>query len=244
MAVYFASDVHLGLRFQSQDPRLIEQRFVGWLRSIEHDCEKLFLVGDIFDFWFEWRGVVPKGFTRLLGQLAAMADRGVEINIFAGNHDLWLREYFTKEFGAKIYFEPQSFEIQGRKLFIAHGDNLGRRPLINRLLGGVFRSTIAHWFFSRLLHPDTAMRFGKWWSSKNRHARSGVAHDFGDETEYVVQFARQSESYDYFIFGHLHTPIIYPLNPESSVVVLGEWIVNPFYARMEGGVITLIKYND
>lgn len=242
MAIYFASDVHLGLRYMEQEPKLIEQRFVSWLRTVEHDCEELYLIGDIFDFWFEWERVVPKGFTRLFGQLASMSDRGVRIHIFAGNHDMWLSDYFSSELGATLHFEPISVELQGKSLFIAHGDNTGQRPFLGRTLNRIFRSRTARWMFQRFIHPDASMRFGKWWSSSSRHTRGSVSHTFAGEDEYLVQFARQSKPYNYFIFGHLHTPTIYPLSDESSVVILGEWIIEPTYARMEAGVVTLHQF--
>lgn len=239
MAVYFASDVHLGLKYKQQGAQLIENRFISWLKSIEHDCEKLYLVGDIFDFWFEWRRVVPKGFTRLFGQLATMSDRGIEINIFAGNHDLWLSDYFRNELGAIVHLAPIAIELQGKTLFIGHGDNIGRRPFLGRTLNTIFRSSTARRLFSRLVHPDLAMRFGLGWSSSNRHSRGEVSHIFAGEAEYLVKFARQSAPYDYFVFGHLHTPIIYPISATSDLVILGEWIVKPTYARMEHGIIEL-----
>lgn len=242
MSIYFASDVHLGLQYKEQSAEQIERRFVSWLRQIESDCQALYLVGDVFDFWFEWNRVVPKGFVRLFGQLAQMSDRGIEIHIFIGNHDIWLADYFQKEMGLTVHFEPISIELQGKTLFIGHGDNLGHRPFLGRTLNRIFRSRSARWLFSHFIHPDGAMRFGKWWSSSNRHSRGCVSHTFRGEDEYLVKFARSSHEHDYFVFGHLHTPIIYSLSARSWVVVLGEWIVKPTYAKMSDGQITIENF--
>lgn len=244
MAIYFASDVHLGLSYRGQKAEFTERRFVAWLRHIEADCEELYLVGDIFDFWFEWRRVVPRGFVRLMGQLALMSDRGIRITIFAGNHDMWHCDYLEQEIGARVLFSPLSVELQGRQLFIAHGDNIGKeRPVFGRILGSVFRSRAAKWLFSKFIHPNTAMRFGLGWSSSSRHGREEVSHQFRGENEYLVRYARQCQvHYDYFIFGHLHTPTIYIINDASEVVILGEWIEKPTYARMENSVVELVEW--
>lgn len=241
-SIYFASDVHLGLIYRNSDPRERERLFVDWLTSIEADCEELFLLGDIFDFWFEWRKVVPRGFTRLLGKLAQMSDQGIAIHFFAGNHDLWLTDYFTTEIGAKIYTEPHIFERYGHRLFLAHGDALGKSDLAGRFLSSTFRSKVARWLFSRFIHPDIALDFGHGWSRSNRHNRGNVSHQFRGEDENIVRYARTIPDIDIFIFGHLHTPIIYPLSPDSQLVVLGEWIENPTFARLTTQGLELISY--
>lgn len=244
MALYFASDVHLGLSYRGDDPHRRERMFVSWLSEIEADCDGLYLVGDIFDFWFEWKRAIPKGFSRVIGKLAQMSDSGIPIHLFAGNHDLWFGDYLVHEAGVTIHHTSLETTQQGVRLFIAHGDNVGRRDdFIGRALGRIFRSHTARWLFSRLMHPDAALRFGLWWSSSNRHARNGVSHCFAGENEYLVRFARAYQAeVDIFIFGHLHTPIIYPLNQQSRLVVLGEWIENPTYARMESGKIELCQF--
>lgn len=245
MAYYFASDIHLGLNYRNQDPALRERRFVRWLRSIEDDCEGLFLVGDIFDFWFEYKRVVPKGFIRTLGQLAHMADRGIEIHFFTGNHDMWVRDYFTHQIGMKVYTQPTIFELGGTGIMVDHGDGLGKSDISYRLLSILFNSRLAHFLFSRLLHPDLAMRLGHAWSGSNRHARGSVAHTFRGETEPLVRFAHsyctEHPELKYIICGHLHTPTIYPLNESCRLVVLGEWIVSPMIARLSNGEMELIK---
>lgn len=242
MAIYFASDVHLGLHYHNQSAKVIERRFVEWLCSIEADCEELYLVGDIFDFWYEWRRVVPKGFVRTLGKLASMCDNGIKIHLFVGNHDLWQSSYFQDELGVTLHTTPLETVIQGKSLYIAHGDNVGKRDLAGRVLSSTFRGRFTRWAFSKFVHPNSAMRFGLGWSNSSRHSRDGVAHEFGGESEYLVKFARSISAHNYFIFGHLHTPVIHKLNDSDSVVVLGQWIEQPVYARMESGIIELKEF--
>lgn len=246
--IYFASDVHLGLKY-NQDCNEREQKFVNWLVSIESRCDELFLVGDIFDFWFEWNNVVPKGFVRVLGQLARMSDRGVKIHYFAGNHDKWARDYFTEQVGADVYHSPQLFERQGVKFLVVHGDGLGKSDWVGRTLNRLFNSKSARWMFQRFIHPDVAMRFGKWWSNSNRVKRGNIGHNFRFENEPVSIWAKVEleSSYagigvNYVVIGHLHTPIIYSVTEDAKLVILGEWIENPIFATMENGKIELHKY--
>lgn len=245
--IYFASDVHLGLVYgQSQKDR--ETHFVDWLKGIEADCNELFLVGDIFDFWFEWNSVVPKGFIRTFAQLLKMSERGIKIHFFVGNHDKWAVDYFEKELGAAIYFKERLFEREGVKFLVVHGDGLGKSDTAGRALTGLFNSHSARWLFQRCLHPDVAMRFGRWWSSGNRHKRGSVSHVFKGENEALVKWAKnelettyKDLNVDYVVVGHLHTPIIYKINDNSKLVVLGEWIEKPTFAKLIGGSVELIE---
>ena len=165
---YFASDIHLG----AGDPaaaREVERRFVAWLDRAGRDAESIFLVGDIFDFWFEYRRVVPKGFVRTLGKLAELTDWGVRVVFLTGNHDMWVGDYLTRECGVEVYTAPQLLTLGGRRIFVAHGDNMNidGQPML-RLLNRIFRSRTLRWLFSWGVHPDWAMRFGHWWSGKSR----------------------------------------------------------------------------
>lgn len=248
MAVYFASDVHLGLSYRGADPRERERRFTAWLDSIEADCEALFLVGDIFDFWFEYKRVVPKGFVRTLGKLAAFCDRGIPVHFFAGNHDLWIRDYFAREIGMIVHTQPEVFTLHGRTLLVAHGDGLGKiDDWKYALLRRIFHSRFLRRIFSAILHPNVMMRFGHWWSSGSRHGRKGgVTHAFRGEEEPIVRFARvyiaDHPEVDYFICGHIHTPVIHRLSDRSDVVVLGEWIEQPVYGRLDpDGNLSLVE---
>lgn len=280
---YFASDVHLGLNYGAKEPQQREREFVDWLRSIADDCSKLFLVGDIFDFWFEWRNVIPQGFTRLFGQLAAMSDSGIEIHFFAGNHDLWIRDYFTRELGVIVHMQSAEFEVAGIRFFVAHGDTQGQGMIPDdvwgRRLSRLFRNTFARWSFSNLLHPDIAMDFGMAWSNSSRHGRGALAHEFGGNNERIVVFAKDYLRFHpqikYFICGHFHTPLMYDLildrvevplsgggrddcdnrgsdgrdgraedvSGHSLLCILGEWVENPHYARLDTltGQLSLIS---
>ncbi len=230
--IYFASDTHLGLCHGPIDPRQKEMVFVDWLKSL-HDCSELFLLGDIFDFWYEYSGVVPKGFTRLLGQLASMSDSGVKIHYLVGNHDLWLSDYFQNELGANVYFSDLIVNISGKKILLSHGDALAGETTF---LGKVFRSKFLKWFFQRLIHPDLVMRFGHWWSLKNRTSRS-LYHTFKGENERLVKYARKAleknPDIDYIICGHIHIPLVYNLTDKTKLIVLGQWVDGiPQYACM------------
>ncbi|MBQ6580825.1 MAG: UDP-2,3-diacylglucosamine diphosphatase, partial [Alistipes sp.] len=165
---YFTSDVHLGAGDETFSRRT-EQRFVKWLDKVAEDADAIFLVGDIFDFWFEYGRVIPKGFVRVLGKLAELTDRGIKIYFFIGNHDMWCRDYLEKECGVKTFFKPQHMTLAGKEVFIAHGDNMnvGNQPML-RLMNTCFRSRILRKLFSWCVHPDLALKFGQWWSGKSR----------------------------------------------------------------------------
>ncbi|MEG0656228.1 MAG: UDP-2,3-diacylglucosamine diphosphatase, partial [Mucinivorans sp.] len=245
MAVYMASDIHLGLEFGTKSPKEREKQFVDWLRSIENDCSELFLVGDIFDFFFEWKHVVPKGAVRTLAALSALVDRGVEVHFFPGNHDLWVNDYLSKECGIIIERQPMIRVIGGYKFFIAHGDDYCKHGFFGAIIFGLFHSSWARKIGSWLIHPDLLMAFGLRWSLSNRLRRGGVAHIFGREDDFLVSFARKylvtvDSGIDYFVFGHEHTPLIYRLNETSQLVILGEWLANPMVVCVDEGGLVLV----
>lgn len=234
---YFASDVHLGAGDELQ-ARRTEQLFVRWLESVEHDAEAIFLMGDIFDFWFEYSRVIPKGFVRVLGTLARLADKGIAIHFFTGNHDMWCRDYFEKECGMYLHLKGEDVTLAGRHLHLAHGDNLnvGNKPML-RLMNSVFRSSFMRALFSWLVHPNLALRFGKWWSGKSRksHNSSNITPaSLGFLIEAAKQTKALSPSVDYVIFGHMHLPHIHH-EADLSVYFLGNWEDNRgSYAQMDG----------
>lgn len=205
---YFASDIHLGAG-DAAEARATEQRFVAWLDRVAADAKTIVLLGDIFDFWFEYRRVVPQGFVRTLGRLAALTDRGVRILFLTGNHDMWVKDYLARECGVEVYTTPQVLMLGGKRLFVAHGDNMkidGQWLL--KLMNTTFRSRPVRWLFSWLVHPDWAVRFGRWWSgnSRKRHARHTLTEAV---TEPLIAYAREyqarsEEPIDAFIFGHMH----------------------------------------
>jgi UDP-2,3-diacylglucosamine hydrolase len=243
---YFASDMHLGLAPEAES-REREKLLIGWLREVARDAAAIFIVGDMFDFWYEYRRVVPKGFTRLLGTLSELTDRGVEIHFLTGNHDMWAYDYLHTECGVHVHDKPLETTLYGKRLFITHGDDITAREhgLPTRLMNGTFRSRSMRWLFSRLLHPDVALRFGHGWSAHSRKSKA-IAHRFLAEEEPMVRFARRysdRKPVDYFLFGHNHCAELYPLGNGSTAVFLGEWIEHPAYAVLDAsGTITLRKY--
>lgn len=242
---YFASDIHLGLnvgRTRAERERL----FVRWLDEVSADAEAIFLVGDVFDFWYEYRRVVPKGFTRLLGKLSELADRGIPVHFFPGNHDLWAFDYLQTECGVVLHrTDYEILELAGQRVFIGHGDVLGKRGRGGRLLSRVFRNKGIQWFFSTLLHPDTAMRFGYWWSGSNRSAKP-IRHTFRGTDEPIVRFAdeflKSHPGIDLFVCGHIHCAEIVPLADGSRIAFLGEWIDRPTYGKLDQNGFTLNSY--
>lgn len=222
---YFASDVHLGAG-DEQQARRTEQLFVRWLESIEHDAEAIFLMGDIFDFWFEYSRVIPKGFVRILGTLARLADKGIVIHFFTGNHDMWCRDYFERECGMHLHFKGEDITLAGRHLHLAHGDNLniGDKPML-RLMNSTFRSSFMRVLFSWLVHPNLALRFGKWWSGKSRKKHNS-ANITPQSLGFLIEAARQTKALspeiDGIIYGHMHLPYIHQ-EDNLTIYFLGCW---------------------
>jgi UDP-2,3-diacylglucosamine hydrolase len=244
---YFASDTHLGLHSESE-PRARERLFVAWLDEVAPTAEAIFLVGDIFDFWFEYKRVIPKGFTRLFGKLAELSDKGIAIHFFPGNHDMWTGSYFADELGMVVHAGPEMLELSGKRVFVGHGDaiNVGRRPML-RLMNGFFRSRCARAVFSRIIHPDLFLKFGHWWSSGSRKSKE-IQSRFRGEEEGLVQFAREflaaGGKVDYFVFGHIHCAEEWDLGDGAKMFFLGEWFRNPHYAALSpDGEMSLHPFN-
>lgn len=232
---YFISDTHLGMLGEQGD-KSREKAVVEWLDSIAADAEAIFLLGDIFDFWFEYKRVVPKGFTRLLGKLSQLSDSGIRIHFFTGNHDMWTRDYLQQECGITVHTSPQTVTLTGKTLFLAHGDNMqiDGQPML-RLMNAVFRSRTVRWLFSHLLHPDAAMRFGQWWSSSSRKSKN-IKEPFRGEDEPLVRYAKGmllTRHIDYFVFGHIHCAEDFAVSADSRAIFLGEWIHSPAYAALD-----------
>jgi len=220
---YFASDIHLGAGGEAFAQQT-ERRFVRWLDDAAQDAEAIFLVGDVFDFWFEYRGVVPKGFVRTLGKLAELTDRGIRVVFFTGNHDMWVGDYLARECGVEIYTSPQQFRLNGKNVFIAHGDNMNidGQPVL-KFLNTVFRSRTLRWLFSWGVHPDWAVKFGRWWSGRSRKSHGGESDR--SVTEPLIAYARDRQRIDrvdYYIFGHMHYARDYAADG-LRVVLLGAW---------------------
>jgi len=239
--IYFISDVHLGLYPPEQSARR-EKWLVSWLDEIKQDASELYLLGDIFDYWHEYRHVVPRGHTRLLGKLAELSDMGIRLHYFTGNHDIWIYDYLPSEIGLTLYRHPVIREMDGYKFFIGHGDGLGPGDRSYKLLKAIFTNKVLQWLFARI-HPNAAMTFGKRWSRSSRYAKGIVADPYlGDDREFQVVFAMQTlkkEHFDYFIFGHRHIPFMINLGNNSYVVNLGDWINNFSYAVWDGRELLL-----
>lgn len=240
---YFVSDIHLGSGDKGEQRR-VERLFLDFLAEIENDAETLFLVGDIFDFWFEYKQVVPKGFVRVLGRLAELSDKGVRIVMLTGNHDMWVGNYLTEECGIELYTKPQTFTLAGKTLFVAHGDNMNIKgqPVL-QAMNAIFRSKSLRWLASGLIHPNCFMRFGKWWSGKSRksHGTAQNPQVLNHLIDYAVEYAKEHKV-DYFVFGHLH--YVADIADANRILFMGDWHTQPSYIALDNnGEIELKLYN-
>lgn len=244
--VYFASDNHLGApSFKDSLPR--EKKFVTWLDSIKKDAGAIFLMGDLFDFWFEYNTVVPKGFTRTLGKLAELTDSGIPITYFVGNHDLWMNGYFEEELNIPVYHNPQQYNINGVHFFIGHGDGLGPGDKGFKRMKKVFTNSFAKWLF-KWLHPDLGVRLAQHLSINNKIISGDADAQFlGEDKEWLVQYCRrklETKHYDHFIFGHRHLPMEIDLDGGARYTNLGDWISYFTYAVFDGTSLTLEKLDS
>lgn len=240
--IYFASDFHLGSP-DFAESRKREDRIVRWLNIIEPDCAELFLMGDVFDFWFEYRTVVPKGFIRFQGKLAAMADAGIKIWFFKGNHDMWVNDYFSREMGMEIVSNELIIERNGKKFFLHHGDGLGPGDRKYKILRKIFRNPLCQWLFS-MVPPVIGMGVADRWSHSSKAASRAEEVFQGVEKEWLAVYAKEqlkSARYDYFIFGHRHLPLEIDLGEGSIYVNTGEWLKYNSYAVFDGTDLKL-KY--
>jgi len=237
---YFASDFHLGAGVYAKT-REREARLVRWLESIEADAAEVFLMGDVFDFWFEYKTVVPKGYIRFLGKLSQMADAGVKLYFFKGNHDMWMFDYFEKELGATIVSNELEIERGGKKFYLHHGDGLGPGDTFYKILKKIFRSGFCQWLFARI-HPNLGVGIANYWSSHSRLANDKKEDHKPGQQEWLITYSRElleTSFYDYLIFGHRHLPLEVPLSDKSLYINLGEWIFSSTYAVFDGERLTL-----
>ena len=241
MKIYFASDQHFG----APNPEKSKQRellFLQWLTEIKKDATELFLLGDLLDFWFEYKKVVPKGFVRILGKLAELRDSGIKIHFFIGNHDLWMRDYFKTELGINVYHQPKKFTFNKRTFLIGHGDGLGPGDKPYKLMKKVFTNAISKWLY-RWLHPDIGVQLGQYLSLKNRLI-SGVEDlaFLGEDKEALIIYCKeqyQKESFNYFLFGHRHLPMEIAIAKDSKYINTGDWIKYNSYAIFDGEKLNL-----
>lgn len=242
--IYFVSDVHLGAPALKNN-REREIQFARWLDFIRDDAAELYLMGDIFDFWFEYRKVVPRGFTRVLGRLADMSDQGISIHFFAGNHDLWVFDYLPNEIGLTLHRDELITEIYGKKFFMAHGDGLDPDDKGYLFLKKIFTNKKLQWVFARL-HPNFAFHLAHRWSESSRLTKLNRQEEFKVKNESIFKFAEnylEKEWIDYFIFGHRHRMAEVEVKKNSGMILLGDWISNFSYGVFDGEKMVLNKFN-
>lgn len=241
--IYFASDFHLGVP-NYEKSREREKTLVNWLESIRSDAQEIYLVGDLFDFWFEYKHTIPKGYIRFLGKIAELNDSGIPIHFFTGNHDMWMFDYLPQELGITIHRDSIQREWNGKKFFIGHGDGLGPGDRFYKFIKTFFQSKVCQWFFARL-HPNLGMGIANFWSKKSRISNIKKGEEFlGDEKEWLYIYAQnilKKEHFDYFIFGHRHLVLDLKIkNKNARYINLGEWVTgNPHFAWFDGDELTL-----
>ncbi len=242
--IYFASDQHFGAPTVELS-KIRERKFVNWLDSIKKDADILFLLGDLFDFWFEYKRAVPKGFVRVLGKLAELRDHGIEIHFFVGNHDLWMHDYFEKELNIPVYHNPKEFSFDNKLFLIGHGDGLGPEDNGYKRMKKVFTHPFSKWLY-RWLHPDIGIRLAQYLSVKNKLISGEEDVVFlGEENEWLVLYCKEKltgKHYDFFIFGHRHLPLEIQISDSSKYINTGDWIKHFSYAVFENQQLVLKSY--
>jgi UDP-2,3-diacylglucosamine hydrolase len=244
--IYFLSDFHLGAP-DAANSLVREKKIVRFLDEIKKDASVIFIVGDLFDFWYEYKKVVPKGYVRILGKIAEITDAGIPIHFFVGNHDMWMKDYFQTELNTAVYFEPAEFTFYGKRFLIGHGDGLGPGDEGYKFIKKIFRNPICQWLFG-ILPPRVGIGIADFFSKKSR-AKTGSTNEIflGEEKEWLVVYAKeilQKQHYDYFIFGHRHLPLDIGLNEKSTYINLGDWIKYFTYAVFDGEKLSLEYYKD
>jgi len=244
--IYFLSDFHLGAP-DAASSLIREKKICRFLDSIKANASTIFIVGDLFDFWFEYSTVVPKGYVRILGKLAELTDSGIAVHFFVGNHDMWMKNYFQKELNIPVYFEPKEFVFNNKKILIGHGDGLGPGDAGYKMMKKVFRNPVCQWLFG-ILPPYFGIGLANYFSRKSRAKTGAVDEVFlGDDKEWLIIYCRdilKKEPFDYFIFGHRHLPIDFSLNDSSRYINLGEWIKYYSYAVLDGETLSLQYYKE
>lgn len=238
--IYFASDFHLGMDTPDQTSREREQYLVDWLDEIKLDAKALYLLGDIFDYWFEYKEVVPRGHFRFLSKLGELSALGIDLILFTGNHDVWYFDYLEEEIGIEIYREPARLSIEGKTFYLAHGDGVGKGDGAFKIIKSVFTNPFCQWLFARL-HPNTGIGLMRWLSQKSRE-RHGE-DPFLMDKERTVRFAAtalEAESFDFFICGHRHWPVDLLMNDDKARYInLGDWMKHRSYVEFDQGELKI-----
>jgi UDP-2,3-diacylglucosamine hydrolase len=243
--IFFLSDFHLGAP-DAVSSLQREKIIVQFLDEIKKEAAAIFLVGDMFDFWYEYKRVVPKGFVRLLGKLAELTDAGITINFFPGNHDMWMKDYFSSELNINVYHEPKDFEFNNIKFLVGHGDGLGPGDHGYKFIKKIFRNKVCQWLFGAL-HPRLGIKIANYFSRKSRESTGQSEEIFlGEDKEWLIIYCKEvlkKNFYNYLVFGHRHLPIDYRLN-KSRYINLGDWIRYYTYAVFDGEKMSLQSYTD
>lgn len=247
--IYFTSDLHLGTPDEVSSLQR-EKLFVRWLDQIKTDAKEIFIIGDIFDFWHEYKTVIPKGFVRIQGKIAELCDAGIPIHVFTGNHDLWMFGYLEKELGVQVYKRPIQCEFNGKRFYVGHGDGLGPSDHGYKFIKKVFANPVCQFLF-RWIHPDIGIKIAAYFSYKSRFGTNGdkkVLEEFkGEENEWLIQYSKEvlkTEYFDFFIFGHRHLPLNIRLDEKSRYINTGDWLDYNSYAVFDGNNLELKYYNQ
>ncbi len=248
--IYFVSDAHLGARFH-RDPRVVEKHLVRWLDQVKADAAAVWFLGDIFDYWYEYKYVAPKGHVRFLGKVAELSDSGIDIHFFIGNHDIWMFDYLPQEIGATIHREPLTVDLLGRRFFLAHGDEVDDRSRSFRLIRAIFRNRFCQWLYAGI-HPRWTFGFALGWSHNSR--KSGLEkqatqpYKTGDDSAYLVHFAtsylQTHPDINFFLFGHCHVLLDQALSPTCRLLVAGDWMTLFSYIEWDGDTLTLRQFGQ
>lgn len=241
--IYFASDLHLGMHPRKKSLER-EKLFVKWLDEKRKDAAAFFLLGDVFDYWWEYKKVVPRGFTRFLGKIAEITDLGIPVHVFTGNHDVWIFDYLPTEVGVVVHKKPYTTEINGKQFYIAHGDGLGPGDKGYKLLKWAFYNKVLQWIYARF-HPNFSVSLAHMWSKKSRYAK-GITEVFkGEEKELLYHYSKgilNREYYDYFIYGHRHLALDINITETSRYINVGDWVTLFSFAEFDGKDVKLCFY--
>jgi len=243
--IYFLSDFHLGAPDVAAS-LVREKKIIRFLDEIKSSASAIYILGDIFDFWYEYKNVVPKGYIRLLGKLAELTDAGIPIHVFIGNHDMWMSGYFEQALNIPVYHEPKIFTFNGKRFYLGHGDGLGPGDKGYKFIKKIFRNPICKWLFG-WIHPDIGIAIANYFSKKSRQKTGNTDEQFlGEENEWLIIYSKaliKKEHFDFLIFGHRHLPIDIRLSEQSRYINLGDWITHFTYAEFDGNEVKLCKYH-
>jgi len=241
--IYFISDLHLGVE-SVEESKERERIVVDWLNLVAKDAKEIWFLGDVFDYWFEYKGVVPRGFTRFLGKLGELSDSGIKIHYFTGNHDIWVFDYLPEEVGLTLHKDPIIHEFSGVKFFLGHGDGYSPKDYGYLFIKKVFRSRFLQWFYARI-HPNASTAFARWSSRTSRNSHERLEY-LGIDKEDIILFARknivENPSISYYLFGHRHLAFDVAISEKARVICLGDWVYNFTYAKFDGENLELKKF--